>query len=404
MGECKCHDNIDLFTLQMKYRKKIIKPPTWQRGDAWKKKKKKEFRDAVIEKAEKGMDILTGCVITYRLPDDPNNEWISDGQQRAINAGIIYDELVKKHGEDYAMEMLSRIRVPRLVMEYKDETEAKYEFLLVNQGTPLSKKDKAKPILTTLPDFESWNQRILLPLHQIVSEAIAAAGIKNSEKSTYQDLRERDNYALFVRYLSGDKSMTDYDKEVRTNSDKVLEQRLVNELKPLGIDAADNKLKAFKKFLNEQVSYIKQIWDSIPKKGWDPSIQTPTHGCMRCLMLLCIYKRNNSIPQQRVSKFIEHFLGNTHGKTHYIRDNGNKTVLAIGRITPFRMIQNSSGIYIDPTLDPTLTRMHKSTSQLHPGVHNAHVTSFALSDGDSGELVPLPGPINHSMGTASLDS
>ena len=47
-------------------------------------------------------------------------------------------------------------------MIYKNEEEAKTEFIRLNSGTPLLKEDEARTILTSLPNFDDVQMRIFL--------------------------------------------------------------------------------------------------------------------------------------------------------------------------------------------------------------------------------------------------
>ena len=410
MGTCHSHGNISLYELQRKYKNKSHQVPEWQRGDVWGKSKQSEFEHTVREKSKQGKDILTGCVILYTTKENPTTTYISDGLQRTLNSGRIFEKLASEVGEVSAEEILERVTVPVLNMVYENDSEAKDEFRRINQGTPLTAREEARTILTDLQNYEDWNKRIFIPLHESMRTSINHFGIRVSKTKKKKDQHERDDYALFLRYLSdSDSEMTlRYSFDIKHIDNKnrrqsILEQKLVNKLESLGIDASEKQLVSFGKFIEQQGAFIKDIWTKIPKHDWNKEIQTITPTCFRWLLHLAIFRKNKSIPVQRFETFATKVLTRNHGSTNIQYADGSYLVMALADLTPLGNIQIKLDFIIDPTLNSALARKKKKTNQLLPGIHNAHVLPFSTNpQGDDGITVPIPATINMSMGAAPI--
>ena len=407
MGICRRQTNLSLFDLQRKYKNRSHLKPQWQRGDVWSKKKREDFERTVMDKAKNGTDILTGCVILYCTEADKENFYISDGLQRTLNSGRIYEKLVKDVGETSAENILSKVSVPVLEMEYRDEKEAKDEFRRINQGTPLTPNEEAKTILTDLANYEDWEGRVLEPIHNSVINALHQFNVKvkNSRSRKHND--ERDDYALFLRYLTQEQKLLRYNLNVSNieNESKrqaVLEQKLVNELNKIGIDAAEKKVAAFRGFLQDQVVYLKEMWQSVPKESWESRVQTLTSGCLRLLLHLSIFRKNRSIPVDRFSSFLKKFFNASKGTSNVIFSDGSYRVIGRGDIGGFAAVQQKLGCVFDPDLDRSLARKHSNTAQLKHGMHNAHLDAYSKTNGGEQVTVPMSAVKNLSMGTSSF--
>ena len=415
MGYCIKHTDMSLFDLQDKLGDKTLMVPPWQRGDAWSKKKKAEFEYTIKTKAEKGDDILSGCVILYITKDDPQHTWISDGKQRTLNAQRIYEKWAKQIGEENAKKLLSKISVPVLKMHYENEKEAKDEFRRINQGTSLTDYEQTKTILTDLPNHDDWDNRVFSRLHTVVSSIMTQFGIKNSKKDARKRTHGeyRDNYALFLRYFIKEKEPIKYNMNISNinnndpkKRDNVLEQKLVNDVKKLGIDEIEKKLNDFEKYLINECAYIKKIWEEISKDGWATNIVTLSTGCLKCLLHVSIYRKNNSIPLTRYERFLKIFLDAGKGRSQIKYANGKSTVLKKGGdIKGIQTIQRKLNCIFDPNINPDLNRSNTNTDQLSPGQHNAHKQPYSKNmNGDDGDTIPIPGLQNTSMGVLPLDN
>lgn len=407
MGICRRQTNMSLYDLQRRYQNKSHLKPQWQRGDVWTKKKREDFERTVRNKAKRGSDVLTGCVILYYTEADQKNVWISDGLQRTINSVRIYEKLVEEVGEKDAENIMSRISVPVLEMEYEGEKEAKDEFRRINQGTPLTPKEEAKTILTDLSNYEDWDVRIFTPLHTSLANALNQFGVKNTNSRGRKHHSERDDYGLFLRYISKEKTACKYNFDVtniedETKRQNVLEQKLVNKLRELGIDESEQRLTAFTKYLQDQVAYIKDIWEKIPKQSWDSEIQTVTAVCLRLLLHLAIFRMNKGIPLDRFEKFISKFLEASKGTSNVRYSDGGYKVISMGDLSGFSRVQQKLDCILDPDLKPSLARKRKKTAQLFPGMHNAHKLAFSKNDEDCGNTIPIPATRNMSMGVLPI--
>jgi len=405
MGSCRRHSDITLFDLQRKHKNKDYLVPEWQRDDVWTEKKKKDFEETVLGKARKGRDILTGCVIIYSTKDNPNKTFISDGLQRTLNSSRIYDKLVKNHGMQDAEGILSRISVPILEMEYENEKEAKNEFRRINQGTPLTEKEEAKTILTDLCNYEDWEKRILNKLHEYVRETLQRFGSKEPNSRPRQHATERDDYALFLRYITEEKVACQYSFEVGNldvphKKDAVLEQRMITVFNQYGIDKIEDLLKSFKSFIIDQGEHIKAIWNGIDKSSWSKNIQTLTAVCFRVLLHYSIFRKNNAIPVDLSKKFVEAFLKTSRGTSNVRFIDGTYTIIAKADLSTLIRLQTKLGVIVDPNTHPDIKRKRISTKQNIPGYHNAHDKAYAKHG--NGPTTPQPAVDNMSNGVLSL--
>lgn len=417
MGICHRQTNATLFDLQKWLTNGIISKPQWQRDDAWSPKKKEQFEKTVLDKAKVGSDILSGCVVLYKIEGD-DRLWLSDGLQRTLNSQRLYQKLVAERGPIAAEQLLSRISVPMLEMRYINEKEAKDEFRRMNQGTPLTEFEQAKTILTDLPNYQDWENRILSRLHTVVSNRMLQFGVRNagargrikgttSRKKDHKD--QRDDFALFLRFIIEDKNPQKYYLDVTHIDDEkkrtsLLEQRLADALRNLGIDEAEKRLYAFEAYLTDESQYLRGVWDRIEKTPpqWDASIQTVTPSCLRYLFHVALYRKNNRIPLDRYTAFLTKFFPACQGTlqvTYPDLDGRKCDVINSGDIVALGRVQQKLGCIFDPQLDHNKKRKRQKTDQLLPGMHNGHRKPFSKNpDGDDEDVVPISARENVSVG------
>jgi adenylate kinase family enzyme len=404
MGHCVRSTTISLYNLQDDYTRKRIIAPLWQRGDVWKPDAKRSFYKTILNKAKRGTDILCGCIILYTTDDTDDVTYISDGLQRTMNAQKLFNNLVAERGVESARTVMEKISINVLYMRYQDDDEAKNEFRLLNQGTPLEAQDHGKTILVDLPGYEAWDARIFKPLSESIKEAMYRQGVKNSKKKNVKQPDWRDDLAMFLRYLTKDKSTTSYSFAVGDITDpkireKVLEQKFVDLVDPLGLDETEKRLKAFSKFIFDQSAYIQDIWKKIDKTGWDKNIVTITPAMFRFLLHVAIWRKNNEIPIIRFEEFAKKLLTQATGKAMVPFDSGGYSMVAKGGVRTLPIFQERLDITIDPNYKPSLARKKRKTAQTPMGFNNAHVFPFAKTMGsDDGETVLTTAVANMSLG------
>ena len=398
---CKLTMLKSLFEIQNDYSKKKIKVPDWQRGDAWTSEKKNYFEKTIREYAKDGYNTLPTAIVLFHLVDDSDTLYISDGLQRTMNSRNIYEKLCNELGQEQAERILSKVSINVHYMVYENNYEAKKDFIRQNQSTPLSAQEQAKTILTDLNDFPQWEKRILIPLHQHVRDAMS--NIKKSESKKKKESNERDDYALFIRYLNKDKNPNSYCFNVNNIEDpkkrsNILEQKLVSSVSVRGIETTSKDLANFKSFIMDESAFIVNIWNNLDKTGWDVLNQTIKDTCMRFLFHLAILRRNNEIPIKIYEEFIKKFLSHCQGKQIVTYDNKDTVSFSKGDLSRLNSIQKGLGVYL---LDnPNSKRKPRDISQIMPGFHASHVKSF--SQNGEGNVVPLPAIQNMSNGTRDV--
>lgn len=405
MGTCRLHTNMTLFDLQRKFAKNLILTPEWQRGDAWDARKKEEFRRTVMEKAKKGKDILSGCVLLYYTKDNEAIPYISDGLQRTRNSRKIYECLSKEIGEDKAEQIMASVSVPVLEMLYEDDEEAKMEFRRINQGTPLTPKEEARTILTDLPSYKEWDEKVFRPLHEAVNSSMSLFGVKRSQSRNKQHMAERDNLAMFLRYLTQDKDAKSYDTKLTDidNPQKrknIIEQKLVDFLSNVGIDSASSSVSAFKGLLDDEAQFAKSIWDKIPKDKWSETIQTITESCFSNVIHMAILRRNNDIPVDKYKAFIEKFMTASRGTSNVRFEDSGYEVLSRGDLSRLPRLQMRLNCIMHDIVSVDVKRKKRKTNQLIPGFHASHKTPFSKTG--EGATTPKTAIQNLSDGVGSF--
>lgn len=407
MGRCAQNTTLSLYELQRLFSTKQFLVPEWQRDDAWPLKKKADFDNTVLEKAKRGLDILTGCVILYTTEDDPAQiQYISDGFQRTLNSKRLFVRLQKERGQEAAETALRRVSVPVLYMSYKDEKEAKVEFRKINQGTPLTPFEQAKTLLTELDDYEDWDRRIFQPLHHGIERAKNSFPVRTNKAQKQganrhkAHLELRDDYTLLLRYLT--KDIVDYSKSIESiddveKSDKIVENQLKKALSNLNIDEAERQLKLFLDAITEEVALIRDIWRKLKEDNVIQDVDTVTSSCLRSILQFSIHRRNADIPLPSYQRFIRKLLLSCQGGTNVRYQEGIGHILAMGNLSTFGRLQIMFGDIIDPTLDLSKRRKRRNTEQLLPGHDFSHKKPFSLHG--EGEVTSIPSILNRSNGT-----
>jgi hypothetical protein len=284
--------------------------------------------------------------------------------------------------------------------------EAKREFRMINQGTPLTEKEEAKTILTDLDDYSQWEARVLTPIHNHVNSAISLFGAKITASRPRKHSNERDEYGLFLRYATRDPHACKYSFDVRGINDsdrrqKILEQRLVNFISDLGIEESSKKVDNFGKFLMDEVQYLKSIWNEIDKSGWDKEIQTLTDGCCRLALHMAVFRRNANVPVEKYREFIKAFLDAAKGGSNVRFADGGFTVMSKGDLSRLPRLQAKLGVAMSEDIKLENKRKRRKTNQLCPGYHNSHKKSFAKNG--EGETVPQTAVKNMSDGVLDME-
>jgi len=410
MSTCVSHSAISLFELQDEVlNEQSIRIPTWQRGDVWSADKKLQFKEVVMQKINAGgVQTLTGAVVIYSTEDGRKNNsplqlQISDGLQRTFAAKQIFKDLANQYGEKQAKTLLKNIMVIRLDMLYKDEHEAKLEFIILNAGTGLTSYEQCETIMTDLEPYEQWTKKVFIPLHGIMTNGSARLGIKITTARDRLHKHNRDDLALFLRYLSEDQHLSDYKagskvKEsafINPNNDKLTETKFKNIAKTEGIDSIYKKLLDFKKFIEEETALFESVWGEIDKKQWASEKETVTDTNYRWCMAVAIYRKNKSLPRMAWRNFLKKFLEHTQGGTS-IGSQRSSSAVSLSCLSRLRIVQEKIGVQLDPSIGCSKLRRKTNVTQIKSGKHNGHNISFA-GFGDMSSS-PQNGPDNLMQG------
>jgi len=391
----------DLYAIYENYNNKHWLTPRWQRGDVWNKRKKKDFKETIMNKAEVG-DHLPGVFVIFNLKGN-KQLYISDGLQRTINAKNIYKEL-SKTSITYAKQMLKHIAVSVQHFEYINEKEARKDFVNLNQGTSFTNYEQGRTILCDLPDFDKWEKHVFDVLDMAMDGNAKRLGLKISSSRCKSDKLKRDNMALLLRYLIKDKEANSYRCSCKlTNSDfndanigKLIESRLVKCFSEMDISEAKKTIHEFNRFVDAEIALIETVWEEIDKKEWHSTVQTVTDATWRWLLACAIYRRNNNIPRPAHKEFLKAILIATKGRSSVSSKDNKVITYKLSDLSMLGGIQEHTKAYLDKAVGYRGGKRGRRKTQLKSGYDDAHKKALAIHG--EGDTEPAPASDNRSLG------
>ncbi len=394
----------DLYTVQDNYRRGKWKIPDWQRGDIWAKKKKEEFEKTILSKSGEN-DHLPGVFVIYNIKGTPKEMFISDGVQRSGTSYQIFQRYTNERTENYARDLLSDVSVSIQHFEYIDDSEAKTDFIRLNNGTGFTNYEQGRTVLCELTPFSQWQREVLDPIHEIVNGSSRRLGLKIGSSRSKRDKHKRDDLALFLRFVSEDQKASNYRCSSKlslsdfsnTNKKKdLIESRLVKIFYNLGLSDSKEKVKLFNKFIEDEVALFETIWNEIDKSEWDKKAQRVTDATWRWLLACSIYTRNNKIPRPVHRKFLKDILAATRGKSMIMNKDKEVCAYKLSNLSILGIVQEYSNIWLDTSVRQKTKRKRNNISQLKSGYDDSHLKSFSRHG--NGATEPAPSIDNKSQG------
>jgi hypothetical protein len=390
MSECLRCVEMQLSALYDKIKSGHYRTPDWQRGNIWPKKKKEEFEKTIHEKASNRRGHMPGAIVVYYLRNNKDCKYMyfNDGVQRGSTTTEIFEKIAKERSESTARDLFGKVTVSVQEYEYEDEVEAKVDYVRLNCGTGFTNYELSKPILCDLKDYLTWEKEVFKPINNTMMAASSRMGIKASKSRGKIHTHYRDDYALFLRFINGDKEATCYGSSRGVNIShltnrksraNVLESRLVASLQSLGMAEAKDMVEKFDKFIQTEVALYDAVWKEVldaNRSKWANLIETATPANFRWILCAAIYRKNNNIPRPIYRKFLVDFLTNTKGRSLVSGSSGSFAV-SLSDMSRLGLIQEAIGSWLDQSVHSKKHRTRRNISQIKSGNVNGHDKSFA---------------------------
>lgn len=396
-------ETTNLFVIVDRFDKNMVLVPPHQREFVWPDDKKRRWIKRIKNIAVQPV----GVFVTYQLDNGKQGPvYINDGSQR-IRATLEYLNNPQRYGDkkEDAITFVYQCKIPVQHRWYPDHDKALIDFQLLNIGTSLTPFELCKGVLSYMKGIE-W-QNLFDNLHIIVG----SASNRVLRESVYSSKREnkhrfmRNNYALFYRFISREKSATAYVvsklliKIEDVSSKRVTEWKLRMELERIGIDEANRQLGLFKAMINRETALFESVW----YKELNNEIGTAINHTLYGWLVHCsIWKRNNDIPHRLWEAFVIALLEATNGKSqfNYQKPDGKQGTYTLSLSALTKLVGACREIDCSEFYDYPKLKRKKSTKILKLGVDNSHESPFSLS-GD-GKTIPEPASRNRARGARAI--
>lgn len=395
-------NSVPLSTLVRNFDQEIWKPALWQRKLVWPKSK----QDRWISDVQKGGG-LPGVISMFQIERQEETitldnipypiKYINDGIQRTLT--LINFKRNSKLPENHLWRIFDNSSICVQILEYKTLNEAFMAFHSQNRGTICTPYEACHGLLiNNLQNYKQvWEKRVD-ELHDIFIRAIAR--MKCSKKGAgkeKQDKHLRDDYALFLRFVTCDRDLKSYNVANRVLADdafdenireKLVEFQLQKYLNNIGPEEFDKKKNELENHINNILAEYENIWISKKDNGYVPTITN-----IRWLLAVSIYKRNNEIPHNKFINFVEKYIDLTDGGSVLGGESSRQRIIInLSNLTCFpkmcEMMDMDFGEFFKP--------VRKARKSLAPGYNNSHLKPFVTYG--EGETIPEPALSNMSRG------
>lgn len=358
--------------------------PEHQRKLVWDTSKQKEWFGDIVKIHEGGGGTVVGCVVIYQIKGSTDErKWLNDGAQRVFWTIKKFIEKCNADGVDYK-EILQNVSITVQRVEYNSSMEAIKDFIKINFGSTATPYELTRTMLCQeLNNFsEFWEPR-LDKIQQIIKECFVRLGTdvedrSKVEKREQSHKRIRDEFHLFWKFISGDKSRWSPRvslstlKPDRWEVESEIERRLVDSLSKISLDEVDKKIKSFERWMNEQTAFYEQIWKEVKVFA-----QAPANVHLRWWFLVAVFFRNNKT-EHKLREFTTKLISCCGGRTSLFYKNKHKQEcncnIAMSQLKKLGQICK----IIDFKSPKPKEKRKKETNQLKPGFVNSHVLSYAL--------------------------
>ena len=211
MAGCKSTVNMSLSTIDNNLTKGIWRIPDHQRSAAWTNEKQDEWaRDIVDIFKVDGSGSVPGCIIIYRIRDDPDKViYLNDGAQRAHWSIPKVKEHCERSG--YAIsDVLGNVSITVQELEYPNVEKAIDHFLKLNCGTSATVYELGRTILVAkVPDWRKYWQVRIDQVSNSVSDFLVRLGCRILDRNNPKHREQvhsylRHDYWMFWKFATGD--------------------------------------------------------------------------------------------------------------------------------------------------------------------------------------------------------
>lgn len=388
--------------LVYQYRSGDIEKPPHQREIVWSEEHKKNWIARL-----NGEVPPTGVIVTYQTKENPRKTYLNDGWQR-LSTCIDYLDNPEKYGhtEEHAKHILSKAVLPVQHRVYPTQDAAVEDFQNLNGGTLLTPYEFYHGILTCMHSYDlTWlpfltelNRTVLSIGRSILSSGSISAAMRTARNTRHKWFR--DDYALFLRFVSRSSAMTSYeDVSIGTptpNRSNLVEHKLRRWLESAGKDKAEQEFAKFSKTVARETRIIeKALREAIEENG------SIVMGMYRWLLHFSIWKRHSQMPNSDWMVFIMGILKCSGGGTSIqdLSDPRIKSNIRLGRIG--RRLEICRIIGFDPEKLRPRPRKYNKTPLPGEGIDRSHKEPFS-THGD-GEVILEPASINRARGARSIE-
>jgi len=419
------------------FEKKILHLPAHQklRGSVWPRAKQARWWKTILTN-----DVVPGCIITYKLRNDPNQIlYINDGANRIVHSLISFERYCKHHNIDFK-DAIHRCSITEQSVIYEDQQEAIDHYVSLQMGTLATPFEVLTTrFITALQNYEiDWEplfgknnplgadddddldtldiDGFDLPthepnvmkeekgaLHRCVEEHLSALKCKPRKSREEVHKTYRDNLAMFVRYVSKDD--TRWSPKValaklnpaNVSNPETVENRAAELFNKLGNSEIRKQLKKFDSFLEEKKALFKQIWLSEKHP-----VEVPSDTAVRWWFSLCIWHRNCRYEPNSLVEFTTKWIHEYHGKTTMIYES--KAGIKTNTNTQLSQLKSLSQVMqaCNYTLEKFCTKRpdRKKGQNLESGFVNSHI--LAHSHDSDGKTIPENSYTNRYRGNRDM--
>lgn len=367
-------------------------PPHQRTARQWDSRKKSSF----IRRIQDGRQCI-GCILTYQI-GGRGIVYLNDGLQRLSTAREYLDNPLQ-YG-DSIEKARDRLNCYSMVIQhrhYRNHDEALLDFQEINQGSHLTAFQFARGVLTYMKDYELYWKPFFEDLHLVLTrQPVLLAKQRGGTTQESRDAYKRNDYALFYRFATGEKSLIRYwsGRKKLSASDvedkSVLEWKLRIWCESTGIDIARKLLKRFEVMVTEETQLIMTLWKKEEHQG--KGIATLLY---RGLLDIGIWRRNNDLPYDKWEDFVKKVLANSQGSGLLTDPNDRRRRPRFSQDSPNSLKSFCDAVGSDLYLGKGAARKETIPGIL-PGLDVSHVKPKSIY-GD-GDVFPEPAGRNRARG------
>lgn len=393
--------NTSLREIVDKFNREIWRLPEHQRGQVWQPPKRKGWVKRICSP-----NLPVGVIVTYEIDDGKHSHtWVNDGAQRIqATAEFLSNPENFGYNKAEAEDAVDKCLMPVQHRHYKSHDEAFLDFQRLNQGTSLTSLEFYRGVLTYMDSYKTQWKPLLDNLGSIMLQCSArVVGGRTGSRPQIHKLSRHD-YVLAYRFLSDDKSAQRFEVGKSDISNEKLERKDVIEchlrdiLESLGTEVARQEFDKLYRTIERETALIESLWIKVQKS--ESIGRGLTSNLFRFILEASIWKRNNGIPNDAWSNFVEKLLINTKGRGAIIDpdDPSGKRGLALGRLENIKVACD----FIGSNLCSFIESKSKRDKSLKPGYDQSHF--LPQSSGVESSTFPEPAGPNRARGAKPVQA